>query len=321
MRLPNDDAPNDKTAECLVHVSHHFAAAVVNHFGDHLAGGRLHPANLSAEELEGLENTPASTDLVEGFFAHEDRHINKTSTKSSLASNMAPVFSKKNKEAQIWANLSEERKVEEEQNATAKRKLVTQHYKEQMQLAANAKRAKHQRDIANGKAQLARKAERVAQANSVVLLVSAEEVDAALEANGGNDARNLVVTQLNVYKTLQHTKFGGLNLADLKCDGVHLWQQTVDKVKLPIVKLRDNLVTLIEATAAAAATPAAATATSAAAPPRRSPVVPMATKRSVDDEAGASDELQKLKKNYAKHAKATATMFGCGQAGEHKLGK
>jgi len=47
-RLPNDEASNDKTAECLVHVSHHFAAAVVNHFGDHLAGGRLHPANLSA---------------------------------------------------------------------------------------------------------------------------------------------------------------------------------------------------------------------------------------------------------------------------------
>jgi len=30
----------------------------------------------------------------------------------------------------------------------------------------------------------------------------------------------------------------------------------------------------------------------------------------VDDEAGASDELQQLKKNYAKHAQATATMLG-----------
>ena len=316
-RLPNGEAPNDKTAECLVHVSHHFAAAVVNHFGDHLAGGRLHPANLSAKELEVLENTPASTDLVEGFFAHEDRHINKTSTKSSLASNMAPVFSKKNKEAQIWAGLSEERKVEEEKNATAKRKLVMQHYKEQMKLAADAKRAKHQRDIADGKAQLARKAERVAQANSVILLVSAAEVDAALTADGGKDVRNLVVTQLNVYKTLQHTKFGGLNLADLKCDGVHLWQQTVDKVKLPIARLRDNLVTLIEATAAAAATSAAAAATSAAAaatsataPPPTSSAVPMAAQRSVDDEAVASDALQQLKKNYAQHAKATATVLG-----------
>jgi len=181
-------------------------------------------------------------------------------------------------------------------------------------------------------------------------LLSAEEVDAAVEAAGDKDGRSLMVTQLNVYKTLQHTKFDGLNLSDLKCDGVHLWQQTVDKVKLPTARLRDNLVALIKATAArvavtATAAAAAATATGTAAasittttpsrrssrapnpapvfhdassgcdPPRTLPlppalVTPAAAKRSVDDEAGTSNELLQLKKNYAKHTKATATMLG-----------
>lgn len=210
-------ASTEKTMQPLQYCLH-FLQEQLRHYGRRfLAGGDLHPDNITDTVKDLLESTQliGLNDLVERMFAIVDNRLTVTATCNQTGNLAAYAMCKENMSNQDWEdNLRvnhPEKWAEHLKNAQLKADELKDEYAKQHKVQVAAKRDKFEADVIAGKEKLAT---RLRKANELLLrsdqrIKSTEmlqrKLDSVVECHAGSITRKrdiVIVPELQVYSKI-----------------------------------------------------------------------------------------------------------------------